>query len=102
MAENRPKKKVVKTVKQQTPEEKIFGEQAETVTIETYDYENKNVKYRVTALHEGATPVIVNGTVIETFIGCTNKPAREKLIAGAKKVVTVDGNGKDAYKIEVI
>jgi hypothetical protein len=48
------------------------------------------------------TPSTFSGLQIESFIGCKNNEARNALINGAKEVITVDGNGKEAYKIEVI
>ena len=105
MAENRAKKKptnTVKVVKVQTNEEKILGVTPVEETLVNIPYEDINRKYKVTAFIEGASPVIVNGTVIETFIGSTNRAARQALKEGAKEVITVDGNGKQAYKIEVI
>ena len=64
--------------------------------------ESVNVKYRVTSSEQGTTPVTVNGTVIETFIGLTNRDARKALKEGAKKVICKDANGKEAYTIEVL
>lgn len=99
MAEKRATRKIVK---RQSVEEKILGVEPEIIDTKEIDYENSSQKYKVTGLHEGATPVFINGTVIEAFIGSTNRVAREALIAGALEVITKDGNGKDAYKIEVI
>lgn len=90
------------TIKKLTDDEKILGVQTEEITSNVIDYESFEKRYKVTGLHDGATPVFVNGTVIETFIGSTNKVARGALINGAKEVITFDGNGKEAYKIEVI
>ena len=90
------------TTKKLTDDEKILGVQTEEITSNVIDYESFEKRYKVTGLHDGATPVFVNGTVIETFIGSTNRSVREQLIDGAKEVITFDGNGKEAYKIEVI
>jgi hypothetical protein len=99
MTESKTKKRVTKRL---TDDEKILGIQPEEKETEVVNYESIERKYKVTGLHVGATPVLVNGTVIETFIGSTNKVARNALINGAKEVITFDGNGKEAYKIEVI
>ena len=93
-------KKTVKKV--QTDEDKIFGNEPTIERIKEYDYESVERKYKVTSLEEGTTPVYVNGTVIETFIGSTNREARYALKEGAKSVVCKDQNGKDSYKIEVV
>lgn len=93
-------KKVVK--KTQTDEDKIFGNEP-TVEVQTkVDYESEDRRYKVTSLEQGTTPVIVNGTVIETFIGFKNRDARKALIEGARKVICKDMNGKEVYKIEVL
>jgi late competence protein required for DNA uptake (superfamily II DNA/RNA helicase) len=103
MAENKTKKRVTtKKVVTQSVEDRLLGVEPTVEVVKVVSYESPERKYRVTALHEGATPVLVNGTVIEAFIGSTNKNIREALIAGAKEVITKDGNGKDAYKIEVL
>lgn len=93
-------KKTVKKI--QTDEDKIFGNEPTTEITKEYDYESVNVKYRVTSSEQGTTPVTVNGTVIETFIGLTNRDARKALKEGAKKVICKDANGKEAYTIEVL
>ena len=93
-------KKTVKKV--QTDEDKIFGNEPTIEVIKELHYESAERKYKVTPLEEGTTPVFVNGTVIETFIGITNIDARRALREGAKKVVCKDINGKDMYKIEVV
>ena len=93
-------KKTVKKV--QTEEDKIFGNEPTIEVTKEFDYESADTKYRVTSLEEGTTPVYVNGTVIETFIGSTNRAARIALKEGAKSVVCKDQNGKDMYKIEVV
>ena len=85
-----------------TDDEKILGVQPDPETTKAVNYESIDKKYKVTSFIDGTTPVFVNGTVIETFIGSTNKNAREQLIDGAKEVITLDGNGKEAYKIEVL
>lgn len=96
-------KKVTRKPKALTPEEKILGVQPEIVTETNIDYESPERWYRVTSLLvENATPSTFNGTRIETFIGYKNAVARNALINGAKEVITVDGNDKEAYKIEVI
>ena len=99
MAEKKATKKIVK---KQSVEERILGAEPEIIDTQEIDYESPERRYKVTGLHKGATPVFVNGTVIDTFIGVTNRQARKDLIGGALKVVTKDGNGKEAYKIEVI
>jgi hypothetical protein len=93
-------KKTVKKI--QTDEDKIFGNEITAEVIKEYDYESADVKYRVTSSVEGTTPVIVNGTVIETFIGLSNRDARKALKEGAKEVTCIDVNGKEVYKIEVV
>ena len=97
-------KKTKKVVKRHIPtdEEMILGTIPEEQIVKSVSYEDVTRKYKVTATHEGATPVIVNGTVIEAFIGSYNRQAREDLKEGAKKVTTLDGDGKKAYVIEVI
>ena len=104
MAEKKIIKKKPTTIVRvtQTDEDKILGIEPAEEVVKAVSYEDPTRKYKVTALHEGATPVIVNGGVIETFIGSTNRVARQELKEGAKSVITVDGNGKQAYKIEVI
>lgn len=101
MATSKVKNRITRKVVQ-TEEEQILGVEPIVETVSVIDYESPERKYKVTALHKGATPSIMNGTVIETFIGSTNREARAELINGATKVITKDGNGKDAYKIEVI
>jgi hypothetical protein len=103
MAENKTKKRVAtKKVVTQSVEDRLLGVEPTVEVVKVVSYESPERKYRVTGLHDGATPVLVNGTVIEAFIGSTNRDIREALIAGAKEVITKDGNGKDAYKIEVL
>ena len=102
MATKRPIKKRVVETKKLTDEEKILGEKPVTKTLVSVDYESENAKYQVTNLEYGNTPVVVNGTVIETFIGSNNREARKALKEGAKEVITRDMNGKEIYKIEVI
>ena len=102
MAENKTKKRTVTKKVTQSIEDKILGIEPVVTEVENFNYEAPEVKYQVTALHDGATPVIVNGTVIEAYIGSTNRDVRVLLKEGAKKVITKDGNGKDAYKIEVL
>jgi hypothetical protein len=101
MATSKVKSRITRKVVQ-TEEEQILGIEPIVEAVSVIDYESPERKYKVTGLHEGTTPVFVNGTVIETFIGSTNRDVREKLREGAKKVTTKDGNGKDAYIIEVI
>ena len=93
-------KKTVKKV--QTEEDKIFGNEPTTEVQTEVDYESAERKYCVTSLEKGTTPIFVNGTVIETFIGLSNREARYALKEGAKSVVCKDINGKDIYKIEVV
>ena len=102
MAENKTKKRVTTKKVTQSIEDKILGIEPVVTEVESFDYESPSVRYQVTALHDGATPVVVNGTVIEAYIGSTNREVRILLKEGAKKVITKDGNGKDAYKIEVL
>lgn len=102
MAENKTKKRVTTKKVTQSIEDKILGIEPVVTEVENFDYENPSVRYQVTALHDGATPVVVNGTVIEAYIGSTNRDIRILLKEGAKKVITKDGNGNDAYKIEVL
>lgn len=94
------KKVTVKKVA--TDEDKILGnvvvDDVKTVTT----YEDKSIKYKVTNLKRDNGSNIFDGTMIETFIGCGNSEAREALINGAKEVITKDGAGREAYKIEVI
>lgn len=87
----------------QTDEEKILGVEPVAEKVITIDYENPNRLYKVTNLQvANSTPSTFSGAKIEAFIGCKNEKARNELIAGAKSVITVNGNGKEAYKIEVI
>lgn len=102
MAENKTKKRTVTKKVTQSIEDKILGIEPVVTEVENFNYEALEVKYQVTALHDGATPVVVNGTVIEAYIGSTNRDVRVLLKEGAKKVITKDGNGKNAYKIEVL
>jgi hypothetical protein len=102
MAENKTKKRTVAKKITQSIEDKILGIEPVITEVENFNYESPEVKYQVTALREGSTPVVVNGTVIEAYIGSTNREVRALLKEGAKKVITKDGNGKDAYKIEVL
>ena len=103
MAENKTKKRVAtKKVVTQSVEDRLLGVEPTVEVVKVVSYESPERKYRVTGLHDGATPVVVNGTVIEAYIGSTNRDVRVLLKEGAKKVITKDGNGKDAYKIEVL
>lgn len=97
-----PVKTQVKEVRTLTDEEKILGVQADVVTNTTIDYESPERFYQVTNLEFGNTPVKVDGTVIESFIGSTNREARMALKSGAEFVICKDMNGKEVYKIEVI
>lgn len=86
----------------QTNEDKILGKQKDDTVSLNIDYESPKRKYRITNLVVKNNPVIVTGDVIETFIGCKNKEARQDLIDGMTKVITKDIQGEDLYKIEVI
>ena len=69
----------------------------------TVEYESPERKYRVTNLQVKNKPIVVDGSVIETFIGSKNLTARKELKEGAKKVITKDPITKEnLYKIEVI
>lgn len=105
MVEKKPVKKTVKKVvekKVATTEDKILGNVVEDVVKTVVAYEDKSIKYKVTNLKVNNGAEIFDGTMIETFIGSNNKEARLELINGAKKVITKNGNGEDAYKIEVV
>lgn len=102
MSDNKTKKRATTKKVTQSIEDKILGIEPVVTEVENFNYESPEVRYQVTALHDGATPVVVNGTVIEAYIGSTNRDIRTLLKEGAKTVVTKDGNGKDAYKIEVL
>lgn len=97
-----PIKTKVTEVKKLTEEEQILGEKPVTIVKTSVDYENFERKYKVTNLEFNNTPVKVDGTVIETFIGSNNKEARKALKEGALEVITRDMNGKEIYKIEVL
>ena len=97
-----PVKTQVKEVKALTPEEQILGVQPERVVKTTVDYESPERFYKVTNLEFGNTPVKVDGSVIESFIGSINRDARKALKEGAEFVITKDMNGKEIYKIEVL
>lgn len=88
--------------KKLTTEEKILGfpEKVEVITID--DYEDKSKFYKVTNLEVNNKPTIVNGSVIETFIGAKNNSAREELKRGIKKVYCKNIHGENIYKIEVV
>lgn len=94
--------KRIEEIENISDEAKILGESPATVEKTIYDYENPDVKYKVTNLVANNNPIIVRGDVIETFIGSKNIEARERLKTGAKKVVTKDLNGEAVYKIEVL
>ena len=103
MAENKTKKRTVTKKVTQSVEDKLLGIEPVIETVKIVNYEDASKRYRVTNLkYEDLTPSIFTGLQIESFIGCKNAEARQKLIEGAKEVITVDGNGKDAYKIEVL
>lgn len=93
---------IVKEETKLTAEDKILGAKPEIVTKTIYNYENPDVKYKVTNLQVKNTPVYVTGDVVETFIGNRNKNARYALKEGAKEVITKDLNGDEIYKIEVV
>lgn len=97
-----PIKTEVKEVKHLTDEDKIFGEKPKVVTKTKVDYESFERKYKITNLEYACTPTILDGTVIETFIGCNNREARKALIEGAELVICKDMHGKEIYKIEVL
>lgn len=97
------KKATVKRKVKPTDEEIFLGIEPKTEAVEVVDYENANILYKVTNLKVAAsTPSVFSGAAIETFIGCQNADARNKLINGAKEVITLDGAGNQEYKIEVI
>lgn len=97
------KKPIVKKKVQPTVEERLLGIEPPVETVREVDYENENVLYKVTNLKvKSSSPSVFSGNKIETFIGYKNGEARKQLINGAKKVITVDGNGNNEYKIEVI
>jgi hypothetical protein len=103
MTTNKTRKTVAKRKPKQTVEEMILGVEPQVEKVTTVDYESAERFYRVTNLRvENATSSEFNGTQIEAFIGSTNAKARKELMAGAKTVITVDRDGKEVYKIEVI
>jgi uncharacterized protein (UPF0371 family) len=81
----------------------LAGIEPAVEVVKTVDYESELRLYKVTNLTvANTTPSTFNGTKIEAFIGSLNSKARKELIAGAKEVVTVDRNGNEIFKIEVI
>lgn len=100
MAENKTKKRIV--TKKQSIDDKILGIEPVVEKATIVRYEDPERLYRVTNLQINNTPSTFSGLKIEAFIGCKNNEARNALINGAKEVITFDGNGKEAYKIEVI
>lgn len=92
----------VEVVKPITDEEKIFGAQPETVLEKNINYESPKINYKVTNLKVNNHPTVVSGEFIETFIGISNLQAREALKRGVKMVITLDNEGNDAYKLEVL
>ena len=84
-------------------EDKLLGTVNPEIIKKTVEYESPERKYRVTNLQVKNKPVVVDGSVIETFIGSKNLTARKELKEGAKKVITKDPITKEnLYKIEVI
>jgi hypothetical protein len=103
MTDNKTKKRVTQKRVTQSIEDKLLGIEPVAETVKIINYEDASKRYRVTNLkYENLTPSIFTGLQIESFIGYKNNQARQALIEGAKEVITVDGNGKDAYKIEVL
>lgn len=86
----------------QTDEDKILGNSIVTEEIKNIHYEDKNRMYKITNLQLKNEPTIVNGTLVESFIGSKNIEARKDLKNGALKVLTKDIFGNEMYKIEVI
>jgi hypothetical protein len=84
-------------------EDQILGVEPKIEVKTTINYEAEEILYKVTNLKvETSSPSTFNGTKIEAFIGGSNEKARDELINGAKSVITFDGDGNEAYKIEVI
>lgn len=102
MAANKKLKKKIIVEEPVTAEEKILGKQGLMRTKLVKAYEDRAIKYRVTNLQVKNNPVIVNGTVIESFIGSKNLEARNALKEGAEKVITKDLHGNDMFQIEVL
>lgn len=97
------KKKIIKKTPQPTDEEKLLGETVKEEKQIIIDYESPEAKYKVRNLKLKNTPITVNGTVIETFIGGRNIEARKSIKNGAKTVTTYDPYTKEAlFKIEVL
>lgn len=86
----------------QSDEDKILGIPEEKKVSKNIDYENPKMQYKVTNLKLKNTPIVVTGDLVETFIGQSNKEAREALKDGEKSVITKDCNGEKEYKIEVL
>ena len=92
-------KNVVRT--KLSDEDKILGKKIKPKTEKFIDYENPDLKYRITNLIVNNNPVIVDGSVIEGFIGGYNDKARTDLQKGAKSVTVYDKlSQKPIYRIE--
>ena len=84
-------------------EDKLLGNTIEEKPLKIKNYEDPSVKYKVTNLTVNNKPIIINGSIVETFIGSKNIEARRELRSGAKMVITKDPfSGKKLYKIEVL
>lgn len=91
-----------KNKKSKSAKNKILGINKVEFKTEVINYEDKAITYKVTNLTQKNTPIIVNGQLVETFIGGKNQEARKQLRIGADEVITYDNKGNELYKIEVI
>lgn len=85
-----------------TEDELILGKKPEIKKELVINYESSDIKYKITNLLVNNNPMIVDGSLVETFIGTNNKDVREQLKRGQKVVISKDKNSRDNYKIEVI
>lgn len=94
--------KITTTKNEPTTEDLLLGKKPKEETNKTIDYEDKAIRYQVTNLKLNNNPIVICGNAVETFIGSKNSVARQKLISGEKVVFTLDTNGDEEYKIEVV
>lgn len=85
-----------------TEDELILGKKPEIKKELVINYESANIKYKITNLLAKNSPMIVDGSLVETFIGTNNKEVREQLKRGQKVAISKDKNNREMYKIEVI
>ena len=94
--------KTVITKKEPTTEDLLLGKETKEETNKIINYEDKAICYQITNLKLNNNPIVICGNAVETFIGSKNSVARQKLISGEKVVFTLDTNGDEEYKIEVV